>query len=102
MSHARLYLAESDDEQEDKSAAVNTFDISYGGGGYSSYLSAITVSVSANANLACCWIFTSPRFLPNDSLSSDDMVDWDNYLMLGIGGGDTIIDEGSFVLHNSW
>ena len=31
MSHARLYLSESDDEQYNKSAAANTFDISCGG-----------------------------------------------------------------------
>ena len=36
LSHAHLYLAESDDKQEDKSAAANTFYISYVGGGYSS------------------------------------------------------------------
>ena len=47
LSHACLYLAESYDEQEDKSAAANTFDISCGGGGYSSLLSYITVSVLA-------------------------------------------------------
>ena len=38
LSHARLYLAESDDERDDKSAAANTFDISCGGGGYISSL----------------------------------------------------------------
>ena len=38
LCHARLYLAESDDEQDDKSAASNTFDISCGGGVYSSSL----------------------------------------------------------------
>ena len=32
LSHARLYLAQSDDEQDDKSADENTFDISCGGG----------------------------------------------------------------------
>ena len=36
LSHARLYLAESDDEQDDKCAAAKTFDISCGGGGSSS------------------------------------------------------------------
>ena len=30
LSHAYLYLAESDDERDDKSAAENTFDISCG------------------------------------------------------------------------
>ena len=33
LIHARLYLAESDDEIDNKSAAANTFDISCGGGG---------------------------------------------------------------------
>ena len=42
----------------------------------------------------------SAWFLPNDLLSSDDMVDLDNDSMLVIGGGDTHIDEGSFLLHN--
>ena len=32
LSHARLYFFESDDEQDDKSAAENKFDISCGGG----------------------------------------------------------------------
>ena len=40
------------------------------------------------------------RFLPNDPLYSDDMMDLDNDSMLGIGGGDTNIYEGSLVLHN--
>ena len=101
MSHTCLYLSESDDEQDDKSSAENTFDISCGGGGYSSSLSATTVSVSDNSGVVCCLIFTSAQFLPNDPLSSDDMVDLDNDLMLGIGGGDTKIYEGSFILHNS-
>ena len=38
LCHARLYLAESDDEQDDKYAAENTFDISCGGVGYISSL----------------------------------------------------------------
>ena len=38
LIHAGLYLAESDDERDDKSAAANTFDISCGGGGSSSSL----------------------------------------------------------------
>ena len=38
LIYARLYLAESDDEQEEKSAAVNTLYISYGDGGSSSSL----------------------------------------------------------------
>ena len=45
LIHARLYLSESDDERDDKSAATNTFNISCGGGVSSSSLSAITVSV---------------------------------------------------------
>ena len=45
LSHARLYLAESDDEQDNKSAAAKKIDISCGGGGSSSLLSAITASV---------------------------------------------------------
>ena len=94
MSHARLYLAGSDDERDDKSAATNKFDISCGGGGSSSSLSAITVSVLATYDVGCCWIFTPDQFLPNDPLSSDDTVDWDNDSILGIGGGDTNIDEG--------
>ena len=32
LSHARLYLFESDDEQDENSAAANTFNISCGGG----------------------------------------------------------------------
>ena len=32
LSHAGLYLFELYDEQDDKSAAANTFDISCGGG----------------------------------------------------------------------
>ena len=32
LIHAHLYLFESDDEQDDKSAAANTFGISCGGG----------------------------------------------------------------------
>ena len=41
LIHARLYLAESDDERDDKSDASNIFDISCGGEGYSSSLSDI-------------------------------------------------------------
>ena len=102
LIHVRLYLAESYDEWDDKYAAENAFYISCGGEGSSSLLSSITVSVSTNFDVICCWIFTSDMFLPNDPLPSDDMFDWDNDSMLGIGGGDTNIDEGSFVLHNSW
>ena len=38
LRHTRLYLAESDDERDDKSAAANTFDISCVGGGSRSLL----------------------------------------------------------------
>ena len=102
LSHAHLYLADSDDEWDDKSAAANTFDISCGGVVSRSSLKAIAVYVLATSDSVCCWIFTSDRFLPNDPLSSDDMVDWDNGSMLGIEGGDTNIGESPIVLHNSW
>ena len=102
MIHLRVYLAESDDKQDDKSDAAKTLYISCGGGGSSSSLSSITITVSANSDVVGCWIFMSYLFLPNDPLPSDDVVDWDNDSMLGIGGGDTNIDEGPFVLHNSW
>ena len=102
LIHARLYIAESDDEWDNKSSAANTFNISCGGRGSRYSLKSITVSVSANSYVVCCWIFTSAWFLLNDPLPSDDKLDWDNDSMLGIEGGDTNIDEGSFVLHNSW
>ena len=51
LSHALLYLSESDDEQDNKSATSNTFNISYGGGVSSSSLSASTVSVLATSNV---------------------------------------------------
>ena len=54
LSLTRLYLAESDDERDDNSAAANTFDISCGGGQYSSSLSAITVSVLDTSDVVCC------------------------------------------------
>ena len=76
LSHACICLAESDDERDKKSAAANTFDIYYGNGVSSSSLSAITVSILATWDVVCCLIFTLYRFLPNDPLSSDDMVDW--------------------------
>ena len=78
LSHAHLYLSESDDEQEYKSAAANTFDISCGGGGSISLLSAITVSVWDTSDVDRFLIFTSSWFPPNHQLYSDDMVDWDN------------------------
>ena len=87
LIHARLYLSESDDEWDDNSAAANTFDISCGGGGYSSSLLTITVSALATSDVYISWIFTSYRFLQNDPLSSNVMVDWYNDSMLGIGGG---------------
>ena len=54
LSHARLYLAGSYDERDNKSASANTLYISCGDGGYSSSLSAITVSVLANSNIVRC------------------------------------------------
>ena len=45
LSYARLYLAESYDEQDNRSATENTLYISCGGGGSSSSSSSITVSV---------------------------------------------------------
>ena len=102
LSHAHLYLSESDDEQDDKSAAANKLYISCGGRGSSSSLSSIAVSVSATSDVVRCWIFTSYLCLPNYTLPSDYMIDWDNDSMLGIRGGDTKIYEGSLALHNSW
>ena len=94
MIHARLYLAESDDEQDNKSAAANKFYLSCGGGGSRFSLSAIPVSVLYNFYVVGCWLLKSYLFLPNDPLPSDDMLDLDNDSMLVIGGGDTNIDEG--------
>ena len=54
LSHARLYLAESDDERKEKYAAANTLGISCGGGGSISSLSDITIYVSATSNVVCC------------------------------------------------
>ena len=102
LINARLYLSESDDEQDDKSVGASTLYISCCDGGYGSSLSAIVVSVSATSDIGRCWILTSDLFLTNNPPPSDDMVDWDNDSMLGIGGGDTNIDEGLFALHNSW
>ena len=75
LRHACLYLVESDDEQDNKSAATNTFYISCGGGGSKYSLSAITVSVSATSDVFHCWIFKSYLFLPNYPLPSYDMAD---------------------------
>ena len=102
LFHARLYLTESYYDWDEKSTAANIFDISCGGGGSISSLYPITVYLLATSDVVCCWISPSDRFLSHDPLSSDYMVDWDNDSMLGIWGGDTNIDEGSFVLHNSW
>ena len=102
MRHGHIYLVESDDEQDDNYAAANTFNISCDDGSSCYSLSAINFSVSATSDVVWCWIFTSALFIPNDPLSSDDMVDWENYSMLGIGSGDTNNDEESFVLHNLW
>ena len=54
LRHARLYLAESDDERDDKSAAANKFDRSCGDGGSSFSLSAITVSLLDTSDVVCC------------------------------------------------
>ena len=54
LIHARLYLSESDDERYKNYFAEKTFDISCGGGGYSSSLSAITVSLLATTDVVCC------------------------------------------------
>ena len=102
LCHARLYLTVSYGDLDDNSAAANTFDISCGGGVYISSLPAITVSVLATSDVVGCWIFPSDRFLPNDPLSSDYMVDLENDSMLVIGVVETNLDEVSFVLHNSW
>ena len=102
LIHAHLYLAESDDEQYNKYTTANIFYISCGGGGSSSSLSSIDVSLLATSDVFCCWILTSYLFIPNDPLPSNYMLDWYNALILVIGGGDTNIDEGLFVLHNSW
>ena len=102
LCHARLYLTLSYDDWDGKSTAANTFDISCCGGVSIDSLPAITFSVLATSDVVDCWLFPSARFLSNDPLSSDDMADWENDLMLGIGGGETNVDEGSLVLHNSW
>ena len=80
----------------------HTLYISCDGGGSSYSLSDITVSVWATSGVVFCLIFLLYMFIPNDPISSDDMVDWDNDSMLGIGGGGTNIEEGSFMLHTLW
>ena len=102
MRHGHIYLVESDDEQDDNYAAANTFNISCDDGSSCYSLSAINFSVSATSNVVGCLILTSDLCLQNDPLSNDDMVDWDNDSMLGIGSGDTNIDEVEFMLHNPW
>ena len=102
LCHARFYLTISYDDWDNKSAAANTFNI-YCGGVVSIYsLPAIAVSVLATYDVVGCLLFPPAWFLSNYPLSSDDIVDWENDSMLGIGGGETNVDEGSFVLHNSW
>ena len=54
LSHARLYLSESDDEKDDKSAVAKTFDIFCGGGVSISSLSVINVSVFFYSR--CSWL----------------------------------------------
>ena len=102
LCHACLYLTVSYDDWDNKSAAANTFDILCGVGVSISSLLTITVSVFATSDVVGCWLFPSAWFLSNDPLSSDDIVDRENDSMLGIGGGETNVDEGSFVLYNSW
>ena len=54
LRQASLYLAESDDKLDNKSAAANTFYIFCGGGESSSSLSDITVSVLDTSNVVLC------------------------------------------------
>ena len=54
LSHAHLYLAESYDERNDKSATANTSNISCGGGGSSSSLLSITVDVLDTYDVVHC------------------------------------------------
>ena len=54
LSYASLYLPESYYERDDKFSAENTFDISCSGGGSSSSLSVITVSISLTSDVFCC------------------------------------------------
>ena len=102
LIHAHLYLAESYDEQDDKSAAANTFYISCGGRGSSFSISSFIASALSTSNVVRFWIFVSYLFLPNDPIPSDGMVEWDNDSILVIGGGDKNIYKGSVVLQNLW
>ena len=54
LSHARLYLSESYYERDNRSDSANTFYTYCGSGGFSSSLSAITVSVLATYHVGCC------------------------------------------------
>ena len=54
LSHACLYLSESDYELDDKSASANKFKISCGDGGSRSSLSAITVFVLDTSDVFGC------------------------------------------------
>ena len=54
LIHARLYLAGSYDERDDKSTAAITFYICCGDRGSSYSLSAITVYVSAPSDIVPC------------------------------------------------
>ena len=54
LCHARLYLAESDDERDNKSAAASTFDTSCGGGVSISSLPAINVYVLDTSDVVGC------------------------------------------------
>ena len=54
LCHARLYLNVSYYDQEHKSAAANTFNISCGGGVYISSLPASTISVLATSDVVGC------------------------------------------------
>ena len=54
LRHARLYLDESDDKQDDKSITANALYTSCSVGVFISSSSAITVSVLANSDVVCC------------------------------------------------
>ena len=59
LSHACLYISESDDYQDNKSSDANKFNISCGDGRSSYSLSAITVSVLDTSDVVYCWILLS-------------------------------------------
>ena len=54
LRHAHLYLSESYDERDNKSAAAKTFNITCGDGGYNYSLSAINVFVLATSDVLSC------------------------------------------------